>query len=76
MSIPHKPQLSALEGLLDGTTSAVTVETNLGDILPSVSASSSHQTVSSGGEESLQQLSLTLSDEEYSSAVAGKGVNL
>ena len=62
-----------MEGLLDGNVSAATVETNLGDILPSMTAASSHQLASSGREDSLQLSSLTLSDEEYSSAVAGKG---
>ena len=66
---------SALEGLLDGNVSAATVETNLSDVLPSPATSSSHQLAPSGREDSLQLSPLTLSDEEYSSAVAGKGTH-
>ena len=62
-----------MDGLLEGTTSAATMEASLEDILPSLSESSAHDLVSSSREQSLQQSSLTMSDEEYSSAVAGKG---
>ena len=66
----------AMESLLEGTTSAATMETDLDNILPSLSVSSAHQLVgvSGGREESMEQLSLTISDEECSSAVAGKGI--
>lgn len=68
---------SALEGLLDGTTSAATMETTLGDMLPTLLAGASgHRLASSGREDSYQQhtSSLTDMDEEFSSALAGKGI--
>lgn len=67
--------ISALEGLLEGTTSAATMETTLGDLLPSLLAASANWLASSGREDSYQQhtSSLTDTDEEFSSAVAGKG---
>lgn len=67
--------LPALEGLLEGTTSAATMETDLDDTLPSLSASSAHQLASGGRADSHQQPLLTMADDEYSSAVAGKGTN-
>lgn len=66
-----------MEGLLEGTTSAATMETTLGDLLPSLSAASAHQLASSGREDSYQQYTSSLTadtDEEFSSAVAGKGI--
>ena len=51
------------------------METTLGDLLPSLVAASAHRLASSGREDSYQQhtSSLTDTDEEFSSAVAGKG---
>ena len=50
------------------------METTLGDLLPSLSAASAHQFALSGREDSQQyHSSLTDTDEEFSSAVAGKG---
>lgn len=70
---------AALEGLLDGTTSAATMETTLGDMLPTMSAGASgHRLALSGREDSYQQhtSSLTDMDEEFSSALAGKAGSL
>ena len=68
--------ISALEGLLEGTTSAATMETTLGDLLPSLSVASGHRLTSSEREDSYQYhtSSLTDTDEEFSSAAAGKGI--
>ena len=68
--------ISALEGLLEGTMSAATMEMTLDDLLPSLLAASAHRLASSGREDSYQQHTSVLmdTDEEFSSAVAGKGI--